>query len=167
MVNPKAGTAGNRDREGVDIVLPWMFQNPYLQRISHQPFAKIQQLVTQIINNLASDRMGLIMGKPLRSSITHYYGLWSAKCSFKRNTDLISSQEPTQSQEAIQLKVGPLEDSQASKGAGHHKAMAGIMKVRRLHGENAPANGGVRIRYHGRWDEKAVPFLKAQRVTSL
>jgi Ca-activated chloride channel family protein len=78
---------------------------------------KYQQLVTQIINNLASDRIGLIAyaGSAVpQLPITTDYG--SAKMFLQSlNTDLISSQG-TAISEAIQLAESYyIEDSKASK----------------------------------------------------
>jgi Ca-activated chloride channel family protein len=119
LVNPKAGTKLETvDREGVDIVFAVDVSKSMLaEDIAPSRLQKSQQLVTQIINNLASDRIGLIAyaGSAVpQLPITTDYG--SAKMFLQSlNTDLISSQG-TAISEAIQLAESYyIEDSKASK----------------------------------------------------
>ncbi|SCY32188.1 Ca-activated chloride channel family protein [Nonlabens sp. Hel1_33_55] len=106
MVNPKAGTKLETvDREGVDIVFAVDVSKSMLaEDIAPNRLQKSQQLVTQIVNSLASDRIGLIAyaGSAVpQLPITTDYG--SAKMFLQAlNTDLISSQG-TAIAEAIQL----------------------------------------------------------------
>ena len=62
MVNPKIGTKLETvKREGVDIVFALDVSKSMLaEDISPNRLEKSKQLVTQIINNLASDRVGII-----------------------------------------------------------------------------------------------------------
>lgn len=119
LVNPKAGTKLETvDREGVDIVFAVDVSKSMLaEDIKPSRLQKSQQLVTQIINSLASDRVGLIAyaGSAVpQLPITTDYG--SAKMFLQAlNTDLISSQG-TAISEAIQLAESYYsDDSQASK----------------------------------------------------
>lgn len=106
LVNFKAGTKLETiDREGVDIVFAVDISKSMLaEDIAPNRLAKSQQLVTQIINNLASDRIGLIAyaGSAVpQLPITTDYG--SAKMFLQAlNTDIVSSQGTAISQ-AIQL----------------------------------------------------------------
>lgn len=106
LVNLKAGTKLETiNREGVDIVFAVDISKSMLaQDIAPNRLEKSQQLVTQIINNLASDRIGLIAyaGSAVpQLPITTDYG--SAKMFLQAlNTDLVSSQG-TAISEAIQL----------------------------------------------------------------
>lgn len=119
LVNPKAGTKLETvDREGVDIVFAVDVSKSMLaEDIKPSRLQKSQQLVTQIINSLASDRVGLIAyaGSAVpQLPITTDYG--SAKMFLQAlNTDLISSQG-TAISEAIQLAESYYSDnSEASK----------------------------------------------------
>src|SRR5690606_12855705 len=106
LVNPKIGTkleAGKR--EGVDIVFAVDVSKSMLAAdIAPNRLEKSKQLVTQIINNLASDRVGIIAyaGKAFpQLPITTDSG--SAKMFLQSmNTDMLSSQG-TAIREAIEL----------------------------------------------------------------
>lgn len=106
MVNPKIGTKLETvKREGVDIVFAIDVSKSMLaEDIAPNRIEKAKQLVAQIINNLASDRVGIIAyaGKAFpQLPITTDYA--SAKMFLQSmNTDMLSSQG-TAIDEAIQL----------------------------------------------------------------
>lgn len=106
LVNLKAGDKLETvNREGVDIVFAVDVSKSMLaEDIAPSRLEKSQRLVTEIINNLASDRIGLIAyaGSAVpQLPITTDYG--SARLFLQSlNTDLISSQG-TAINEAIQL----------------------------------------------------------------
>lgn len=106
MVNPKIGTKLETvKREGVDIVFALDVSKSMLaEDIAPNRLEKSKQLVTQIINNLASDRVGIIAyaGKAFpQLPITTDYA--SAKMFLQgMNTDMLSSQG-TAIDEAIEL----------------------------------------------------------------
>ncbi len=106
MVNPKIGTKLETiKRQGVDIVFAVDVSKSMLaEDIAPNRLEKSKQLVTQIINNLASDRIGIIAyaGKAYpQLPITTDYA--SAKMFLQgMNTDMMSSQG-TAIDEAIQL----------------------------------------------------------------
>jgi len=106
MVNPKIGTKLETiKRQGVDIVFAVDVSKSMLaEDIAPNRLEKSKQLVTQIINNLASDRIGIIAyaGKAFpQLLITTDYA--SAKMFLQSmNTDMLSSQG-TAIDEAIQL----------------------------------------------------------------
>jgi len=106
LVNPKIGTKLETvKREGVDIVFAVDVSKSMLaEDIAPNRLEKSKQLVTQIINNLASDRVGIIAyaGKAFpQLPITTDYA--SAKMFLNNmNTDMLSSQG-TAINEAIKL----------------------------------------------------------------
>ena len=106
LVNPKVGTKLETiKREGVDIVFAVDVSKSMLaEDIAPNRLEKSKQLVTQIINNLASDRIGIIAyaGKAFpQLPITTDYA--SAKMFLQNmNTDMLSSQG-TAIDEAIDL----------------------------------------------------------------
>jgi Ca-activated chloride channel family protein len=106
LVNPKIGTKLETvKREGVDIVFAVDVSKSMLaEDIAPNRLEKAKQLVTQIINNLASDRVGIIAyaGKAFpQLPITTDYA--SAKMFLQNmNTDMLSSQG-TAINEAIEL----------------------------------------------------------------
>ena len=106
LVNPKIGTKLETiKREGVDIVFAVDVSKSMLaEDIAPNRLEKSKQLVTQIINNLASDRIGIIAyaGKAFpQLPITTDYA--SAKMFLQNmNTDMLSSQG-TAIDEAISL----------------------------------------------------------------
>lgn len=106
LVNPKIGTKLKTiKREGVDVVFAIDISKSMLaEDIAPNRLQKAQQLVTQIINNLASDRIGIIAyaGSAFpQLPITTDYG--SAKMFLQAmNTDMVSSQG-TAINEAIEL----------------------------------------------------------------
>ncbi|MFB9055131.1 VWA domain-containing protein [Mariniflexile ostreae] len=106
LVNPKIGSKLETvKREGVDIVFAVDVSKSMLaEDIAPNRLEKTKQLVTQIINNLASDRVGIIAyaGKAFpQLPITTDYG--AAKMFLQNmNTDMLSSQG-TAINEAIKL----------------------------------------------------------------
>ncbi|WP_344787744.1 VWA domain-containing protein [Postechiella marina] len=106
LVNPKNGTKLETvKREGVDIVFAVDVSKSMLaEDIAPNRLEKSKQLVTQIVNNLASDRVGIIAyaGKAFpQLPITTDYA--SAKMFLNNmNTDMLSSQG-TAISEAIKL----------------------------------------------------------------
>ena len=106
LVNPKMGTKLETvKREGLDIVFAVDVSKSMLaEDIAPNRLEKSKQLVTQIINSLASDRIGIIAyaGKAFpQLPITTDYG--SAKMFLQNmNTDMLSSQG-TAINEAIEL----------------------------------------------------------------
>ena len=106
LVNPKFGTKLETvKREGVDIVFAVDVSKSMLaEDIAPNRIEKSKQLVTQIINNLASDRIGIIayagQAYPQLPITTDYA---SAKMFLQNmNTDMLSSQG-TAISEAIQM----------------------------------------------------------------
>lgn len=106
LVNPKFGTKLETvKREGVDIVFAVDVSKSMLaEDIAPNRLEKSKQLVTQIINNLASDRVGIIAYAASafpQLPITTDYG--AAKMFLQSmNTDMLSSQG-TAIKEAIEL----------------------------------------------------------------
>ncbi|MFC5047636.1 VWA domain-containing protein [Aquimarina hainanensis] len=106
LVNPKMGTKLETvKREGVDVVFAIDVSKSMLaEDIAPNRLDKAKQLVTQIVNNLASDRVGIIAyaGSAFpQLPITTDYA--SAKMFLQSmNTDILSSQG-TAINEAIQL----------------------------------------------------------------
>jgi len=106
LVNPKVGTSLETvKREGVDIVFAVDVSKSMLaEDIAPNRLEKSKQLVTQIVNNLGSDRVGIIAYAATafpQLPITTDYA--SAKMFLQNmNTDILSSQG-TAINEAIQL----------------------------------------------------------------
>ena len=115
LVNPKVGTKLETvKREGVDIVFAVDVSKSMLaEDIAPNRLEKAKQLVTQIINNLASDRVGIIAyaGKAFpQLPITTDYA--SAKMFLQNmNTDMLSSQG-TAINEAIRLATTYFDDEE-------------------------------------------------------
>ncbi|XCF06641.1 VWA domain-containing protein [Tamlana crocina] len=115
LVNPKIGTKLETvKREGVDIVFAIDVSKSMLaEDIAPNRLEKSKQLVTQIINNLASDRVGIIAyaGKAFpQLPITTDYA--SAKMFLQSmNTDMLSSQG-TAINEAINLAKTYFDDEE-------------------------------------------------------
>lgn len=115
LVNPKIGTKLETvKREGVDIVFALDVSKSMLaEDIAPNRLEKSKQLVTQIINNLASDRVGIIAyaGKAFpQLPITTDYA--SAKMFLQSmNTDMLSSQG-TAINEAIKLAKTYFDDEE-------------------------------------------------------
>ena len=137
LVNPKIGSKLETvKREGVDIVFAVDVSKSMLaEDIAPNRIDKSKQLVTQIINNLASDRVGIIAyaGKAFpQLPITTDYG--SAKMFLQNmNTDMMSSQG-TAINEAIELAKTYYDDDQQtnrilviiSDGEDHSEAAARV-----------------------------------------
>jgi len=115
LVNPKIGTKLETiKREGVDIVFAIDVSKSMLaEDVAPNRIEKSKQLVTQIINNLASDRIGIIAyaGKAFpQLPITTDYA--AAKMFLQSmNTDMLSSQG-TAIDEAIQLSRNYFDDEE-------------------------------------------------------
>ena len=115
LVNPKIGTKLETiKREGVDIVFAIDVSKSMLaEDVAPNRLEKSKQLVTQIINNLASDRVGIIAyaGKAFpQLPITTDYA--SAKMFLQSmNTNMLSSQG-TAIDEAIQLSRNYYDDDE-------------------------------------------------------
>lgn len=137
LVNPKIGTKLETvKREGVDIVFAVDVSKSMLaEDIAPNRLEKSKQLVTQIINNLASDRVGIIAyaGKAFpQLPITTDYA--SAKMFLQgMNTDMLSSQG-TAINEAIELAKTYYDDEEQtnrvliiiSDGEDHSEVSASI-----------------------------------------
>ncbi|WP_406685199.1 VWA domain-containing protein [Seonamhaeicola sp. MEBiC1930] len=137
LVNPKVGTKLETvKREGVDIVFAVDVSKSMLaEDIAPNRLEKSKQLVTQIINNLASDRVGIIAyaGKAFpQLPITTDYA--SAKMFLQNmNTDMLSSQG-TAINEAIKLAKTYFDDEEQtnrvliiiSDGEDHSEEAAAI-----------------------------------------
>ena len=137
LVNPKIGTKLETvKREGVDIVFAIDVSKSMLaEDIAPNRLEKSKQLVTQIINNLASDRVGIIAyaGKAFpQLPITTDYA--SAKMFLQSmNTDMLSSQG-TAINEAIKLSRTYFDDEEQtnrvliiiSDGEDHSEASAAV-----------------------------------------
>ena len=137
LVNPKIGTKLETvKREGVDIVFAVDVSKSMLaEDIAPNRLEKSKQLVTQIINNLTSDRIGIIAyaGKAFpQLPITTDYA--SAKMFLNNmNTDMLSSQG-TAINEAIKLAKTYFDDEEQtnrvliiiSDGEDHSEEAAAI-----------------------------------------
>ena len=134
MVNPKVGTKLETiKREGVDIVFAIDVSKSMLaEDIAPNRLEKSKQIVTQIINNLASDRVGIIAyaGAAFpQLPITTDYG--SAKMFLQNmNTDMLSSQG-TAIHEAIELATTYYDDQDQTN------RVLVIISDGEDHGENA------------------------------
>jgi Ca-activated chloride channel family protein len=161
MVNPKIGTKLETvKREGVDIVFAVDVSKSMLaEDIAPNRIEKAKQLVTQIINNLASDRVGIIAyaGKAFpQLPITTDYA--SAKMFLQSmNTDMLSSQG-TAINEAIELAKTYYDDQDQtnrvliiiSDGEDHSDVSASIAEE--------ASEEGIRIFTIGVGDEKGGPI---------
>lgn len=139
LVNPKVGTKLETvKREGVDVVFAIDVSKSMLaEDIAPNRIEKTKQLVTQIINNLASDRVGIIAYAASafpQLPITTDYG--SAKMFLQSmNTDMLSSQG-TAINEAIELAKTYYDDEEQtnrvlfiiSDGEDHEGNVASIAK---------------------------------------
>ncbi|WP_194766197.1 VWA domain-containing protein [Tamlana sp. I1] len=162
LVNPKVGTKLETvKREGVDIVFAVDVSKSMLaEDIAPNRLEKSKQLVTQIINNLASDRVGIIAyaGKAFpQLPITTDYA--SAKMFLQgMNTDMLSSQG-TAINEAIKLATTYFDNAEQtnrvliiiSDGEDHSEASTAIA-------ESASTDEGIRIFTIGVGDVKGGPI---------
>ncbi len=161
LVNPKIGTKLETvKREGVDIVFAVDVSKSMLaEDIAPNRLEKSKQLVTQIINNLASDRVGIIAyaGKAFpQLPITTDYA--SAKMFLQSmNTDMLSSQG-TAINEAIKLAKTYFDDEQQtnrvliiiSDGEDHSEEAAAVAEE--------ASDEGIRIFTIGVGDLKGGPI---------
>ncbi len=161
LVNPKIGTKLETvKREGVDIVFAIDVSKSMLaEDIAPNRLEKSKQLVTQIINNLASDRVGIIAyaGKAFpQLPITTDYA--SAKMFLQNmNTDMLSSQG-TAINEAIELSKTYFDDEQQtnrvliiiSDGEDHSEQAAAVAEE--------ASEEGIRIFTIGVGDVKGGPI---------
>ena len=161
LVNPKIGTKLETvKREGVDIVFAVDVSKSMLaEDIAPNRLEKSKQLVTQIINNLASDRIGIIAyaGKAFpQLPITTDYA--SAKMFLQNmNTEMLSSQG-TAIDEAIELARTYFDDEEQTN------RVLIIISDGEDHGERAVeaaenANSdGIKIFTIGVGDKKGTPI---------
>ena len=161
LVNPKIGSKLETiKREGVDIVFAVDVSKSMLaEDIAPNRLEKSKQLVTQIINNLASDRIGIIAyaGKAFpQLPITTDYA--SAKMFLQNmNTDMLSSQG-TAINEAIELAKTYYDDEEQtnrvliiiSDGEDHSEVSASIAEE--------ASEEGIRIFTIGVGDVKGGPI---------
>ncbi|MEJ6792481.1 MAG: VWA domain-containing protein [Lacinutrix sp.] len=161
LVNPKIGSKLETvKREGVDIVFAVDVSKSMLaEDIAPNRLEKSKQLVTQIINSLASDRIGIIAyaGKAFpQLPITTDYS--SAKMFLNNmNTDMMSSQG-TAINEAIELAKTYYDDDQQtnrvlviiSDGEDHSEAAASVAEE--------AGEAGIRIFTIGVGDVKGGPI---------
>lgn len=161
LVNPKIGTKLETvKREGVDIVFAVDVSKSMLaEDIAPNRLEKSKQLVTQIINNLASDRIGIIAyaGKAFpQLPITTDYA--AAKMFLQNmNTDMLSSQG-TAINEAINLSRTYFDDKEQtnrvviiiSDGEDHSDSAASVAEQAR--------EEGIRIFTIGVGDVKGGPI---------
>ena len=161
LVNPKIGTKLETvKREGVDIVFAVDVSKSMLaEDIAPNRLDKSKQLVTQIINNLAGDRIGIIAyaGKAFpQLPITTDYA--AAKMFLQNmNTDMLSSQG-TAINEAINLSRTYFDDEEQtnrvliiiSDGEDHSEAAAAVAEQAK--------EEGIRIFTVGVGDVKGGPI---------
>ncbi len=161
LVNPKIGTKLETvKREGVDIVFAVDVSKSMLaEDIAPNRLDKAKQLVTQIINNLASDRVGIIAyaGRAIpQLPITTDYA--SAKMFLQNmNTDMLSSQG-TAIGEAIKLATTYFDDEEQtnrvliiiSDGEDHSQQASAVAQE--------ASNEGIRIFTIGVGDQKGGPI---------
>ena len=161
LVNPKVGTKLETvTREGVDIVFAIDVSKSMLaEDVAPSRLEKAQQLTAQIINNLVSDRVGIIAyaGKAVpQLPITTDYA--AAKMFLQNmNTDMLSSQG-TAIDEAIQLSRTYFNDAEQtnrvlviiSDGEDHKDLNLGVAK--------AAAKEGIKIFTIGVGSEKGGPI---------
>lgn len=161
LVNPKIGTKLETvKRQGVDIVFAVDVSKSMLaEDIAPNRLEKSKQLVTQIVNNLASDRIGIIAyaGKAFpQLPITTDYA--AAKMFLQSmNTDMLSSQG-TAINEAIQLARTYYDDEEQtnrvliiiSDGEDHSEVAQDVAE--------AAAGEGIKIFTIGVGDVKGAPI---------
>lgn len=161
LINPKIGTKLETiKREGVDIVFAIDVSKSMLaEDVAPNRLEKSKQLVTQIINNLASDRVGIIAyaGKAFpQLPITTDYA--SAKMFLQSmNTDMLSSQG-TAINEAIELSRNYFDDEEQtnrvliiiSDGENHNDLSVEVAE--------AASEEGIKIYTIGVGSEKGGPI---------
>ena len=161
LINPKIGTKLETiKREGVDIVFAIDVSKSMLaEDVAPNRLEKSKQLVTQIINNLTSDRVGIIAyaGKAFpQLPITTDYA--SAKMFLQSmNTDMLSSQG-TAINDAIQLSRNYFDDEEQtnrvliiiSDGEDHNDLSVEVA--------GAASKEGIKIYTIGVGSEKGAPI---------
>ena len=167
LVNPKIGTKLETvKREGVDIVFAVDVSKSMLaEDIAPNRLDKAKQLVTQIINNLASDRIGIIAyaakAFPQLPITTDYA---AAKMFLNNmNTDMLSSQG-TAINEAIKLSETYFDNEEQtnrvliiiSDGEDHSEEAVAVA-------EDAHNNNGIRIFTIGVGDVKGGPIPEKKK----
>ena len=171
LVNPKIGTKLETvKREGVDIVFAVDVSKSMLaEDIAPNRLEKAKQLVTQIINNLASDRIGIIAyaGKAFpQLPITTDYA--SAKMFLQNmNTDMLSSQGTAINEAIILAKTYFDDDEQTNRvliiisdGEDHSEEATQVAEE--------ASEEGIRIFTIGVGDVKGAPIpIKDNRGTIL
>ncbi|MDT8413738.1 MAG: VWA domain-containing protein [Flavobacteriaceae bacterium] len=109
LVNPKMGTKVEKiKREGIDIVFALDVSRSMLaEDIAPSRIEKSKQIITQIINELAGDRIGLVVYAASAYPLLPMTSDYSAAKMFLQsaNTDMLSSQG-TAFSEALQLSQG-------------------------------------------------------------
>lgn len=118
LVNPKIGTRIETvKRQGIDIVFVLDVSKSMLaEDMAPNRLSKTKQLVTQIINNLGSDRVGIVgyaaTAFPMLPITTDYY---AAKMYLQSmNTDMVSSQG-TDFEDAIRVASNYFDNPRTSK----------------------------------------------------
>lgn len=118
LVNPKIGTRIETvKRQGIDIVFVLDVSKSMLSEdMAPNRLLKTKQLVTQIINNLGSDRVGIVgyaaTAFPMLPITTDYY---AAKMYLQSmNTDMVSSQG-TDFEDAIRVASNYFDNPRTSK----------------------------------------------------
>ncbi|SFJ46043.1 VWA domain-containing protein [Myroides guanonis] len=139
LVNPKIGTRIETvKRQGIDIVFILDVSKSMLaEDMAPNRLAKTKQLVTQIINNLGSDRIGIVgyaaTAFPMLPITTDYY---AAKMYLQSmNTDMVSSQG-TDFEDAIRVASNYFDNPQTSKlmilisdGEDHGEDMSNAVSI--------------------------------------
>lgn len=144
LVNPKIGTkVVTVKRQGIDIVFTLDVSKSMLaQDMAPDRMAKMKQLVSQIINNLGPDRIGIVgyagSAFPMLPITTDHY---VAKMYLQTmNTDMVSSQG-TAFEDAITVSSNYFDNPQTSKvmilisdGEDHGEEMDGAIAIAKQKG---------------------------------
>lgn len=144
LVNPKIGTkVVTVKRQGIDIVFTLDVSKSMLaQDMAPDRMAKMKQLVSQIINNLGPDRIGIVgyagSAFPMLPITTDHY---VAKMYLQTmNTDMVSSQG-TAFEDAIHVSSNYFDNPQTSKvmilisdGEDHGEEMDGAIAIAKQKG---------------------------------
>ena len=179
LVNPKIGTkVVTVKRQGIDIVFTLDVSKSMLaQDMAPDRMAKMKQLVSQIINNLGPDRIGIVgyagSAFPMLPITTDHY---VAKMYLQSmNTDMVSSQG-TAFEDAIYVASNYFDNPQTSKvmiiisdGEDHGEEMDGAIAIAKQKGikiitigvgtENGgpiPIRTAKGVEYKRDWDNEIV-----------
>lgn len=179
LVNPKIGTkVVTVKRQGIDIVFTLDVSKSMLaQDMAPDRMAKMKQLVSQIINNLGPDRIGIVgyagSAFPMLPITTDHY---VAKMYLQSmNTDMVSSQG-TAFEDAIYVASNYFDNPQTSKvmilisdGEDHGEEMDGAISIAKQKGikiitigvgtENGgpiPIRTAKGVEYKRDWDNEIV-----------